>query len=280
MIDGASGGRALLYEWDALNAAPTGAVMPAPPPLRSADGTHEIAIIGSQAVIRRAADGTEWRLETGGAVPTLSADNSWAMYARTGDVALPGEPSPRTTVTISRLDSSETRILADAPGVGAQWLDAERLLLTQRTDLTTNLYVYDAATGETGGLAAFDFIRGLSVAPGGGYLVFYLVFQQDPARNGIYTLATEAGAQPVQAEWFGSYRWRSDHEMYYVPLTPGQPHELWHYDVTTNESLALTDADVTPFPIANGDWTVSADGARIAYWEASDLTTWLLEGVP
>lgn len=280
LIDGAVGGRALLYEWDARSVAPTGAVMPAPPPLRSADGTHEIAMAGDQAIIRRASDGMEWRLDTGGAVPTLSADNAWAMYLRTGDVAMPGEPSPRTTVTVSRLDSSDLRIIADAPGVGAQWLDAGRLLLTQRTDITTNLYIHDTTTGETSGLATVDFMRGLSAAPGGGYLAFYLVFQQDPARNGIYTLATEPGALPIQADWFGAYRWRSDHELYYVPLTPGQPHALWHYDVSTNESISLTDSDTTPFTIANGDWAVSADGARIAYWEASDLTTWLLEGVP
>lgn len=280
MIDGANGGRALLYEWDARAAAPTGAVMPAPPPLRSADGTHEIAMQDTLAVIRRAADGMEWRLDTGGAVPSLSTDNAWVMYARTGDVAMPGEPAPRTTVTISRLDSSDTRMVADAPAVGASWLDATRLLLTQRTDITTSLYVYDTATGQANGLATFDFIRGISVAPGGGYLAFYVVFQSDPARNGVYTLATTPGAQPVQADWFGAYRWRSDHELYYVPLVLGQPQELWHYDVTTNESIALTDSAVTPFTIANGDWSVSADGARIAYWEASDLTTWLLEGVP
>jgi murein DD-endopeptidase MepM/ murein hydrolase activator NlpD len=279
LIDGAANARALLYEWDAQGAAPTGVVMSAPQPLRSPDGTHEIVIAGDEAVIRRASDGVEWRLNTGGATPSLSSDNSWVMFARTGDVALPGEPAPRTVINVLRLDGSDARVLADAPGVGALWLDASRLLITQRTNATTSLFLYDTSDGATSGLVTFDFLRGLSVAPGGSRIAFFLVYQQDAVRNSIYTLEMQPGAQPQRVGWFGAFRWRSADGMYYVPLAPGQPQELWYYDVVTGESVRLTDPSQVSFTIANGDWAVSPDGARIAYWEASDLTTWLLEGV-
>ncbi len=280
MIDGASGARAQLSEWDVVNVAPTGIVTSAPPPLRSPDGSHEITLSDTTAIVRRISDGMEWRIESGGAVPALSTDNAWLMYARTGTAALPGEPSPRTTIMISRLDSSETRQLADAPGVSAVWLDATRLLLTQRTDATTSMFVHDTVTGSTDGLVTFDFVRGLSAAHGGQYLVFYLVFQPDPAMNGIYTLATQPGAVPVRAPWFGAFRWGGGDSLYYVPLSPGQPQQLWRYDIRSEASVSLTDPSTTPFTIANGDWSVSPDGTRIAYWEASDLTTWLLEASP
>ena len=44
-------------------------------------------------------------------------------------------------------------------------------------------------------------------------------------------------------------------------------HELWELDVNTGETRRLTDPDVTPFKIANGDWAVSPDGRHVAFGE-------------
>jgi hypothetical protein len=289
MIDGADGARAMVYEWDVATGAPTGNVTAAPPPLRSADGTHTIAMQQTVAIITRVADGAQFSVETGGAVPVLNLDNTALLWTQSSEVALPGEPAPRTAVWTRALDGGEARLLADATGLSAQWLDSGRVLVSQRSDQTTNLFVVDAATAEAYGLGAWTFLRGLSVAPGGGRLMFYLAYQADSAANGVYVIDTQSGAAAQRLAWFGGWRWRDGESVYYVPFTsPPAPlsvyregesayHQLRWYHIPTGEDVALTDPAVTPFVISDGDWSVSPDGARIAFWNALDKTTWVLE---
>jgi hypothetical protein len=278
VIDGTDGTRASVYEWDVALAGPTGQVMAAPPPLLSPDGTHSIAMTGSWALITRLADGNQWAVETGGAVPSINSDNSALLVARTSDVLLPGEDTPRTTVWVSDMMGGNQRVIADVTGVTGMWLDNMRVLLWQRTpDAMTHLFVHDTAQGQSVGLASFTFLRGLTVAPGGGRLMFYLAYQDDPNASGVYTLETQPGAQPQRLLWFGAWRWRDMDSVYYVPFTPGQPHMLHAYHIPSSTDFALTDPVITPFAIANGDWSVSADGSRVAFWNARDQTTWVLE---
>ncbi|MDX2136662.1 MAG: M23 family metallopeptidase [Chloroflexota bacterium] len=277
-IDGTDGARASVYEWDVALAGPTGQVTGAPPPLLSPDGTRSISMTGSSALITRLADGSQWTVETGGAVPSINPDNSALLVARTSDILLPGESSPRTTVWVSDMVGGSQRVIADVTGVTGMWLDNTRVLLWQRTpDAMTHLFVHETAQGQSAGLASFMFLRGLSVAPGGGRLLFYLAYQDDPNASGVYTLETQPGAQPQRLPWFGAWRWRDADSVYYVPFAPGQPHVLRSYHIPSASDVALTDPTVTPFTIANGDWSVSADGSRIAFWNALDQTTWVLE---
>jgi len=53
-------------------------------------------------------------------------------------------------------------------------------------------------------------------------------------------------------------------------------HRLWELDVNTGETRRLTDPDVTPFKIANGDWTVSPDSRHVAFVGSRDRNIWLL----
>ena len=288
VIDGAVGTRAMVYEWDVATGTPTGVVTAAPPPLRSADGGFTIAMQDTVAFITRLADGAQFSAETGGAVPVLNVNNTALLWTQSSQVALPGEPAPRTAVWTRPLEGGEARMLADTTGLSAQWLDTERVLVSQRSEQTTNLFVVNAATAEAYGLGAWTFLRGLTVAPGGGRLMFYLAYQPDPATNGIYTIETQSGAAPQHLAWFGGWRWRDADSVYYVPLgtlTPQSPlpqgegryHQLRWFHIPTGEDIALTDPAVTPFVISDGDWSVSPDGSRIAFWNALDKTTWVLE---
>ena len=75
-----------------------------------------------------------------------------------------------------------------------------------------------------------------------------------------------------------SYRWRDDGRLLVVPLDLTQAvHQLWEVQAATGEAYPLTDRASTPFKIANGDWSVSPDGQRIAFVSASDGNIWLLE---
>lgn len=273
LIDGAPGQRAAVYEWDVVFGAPTGLATTAPPPLTSPDGTYTVTQSGSLAVVRRLSDGTEYQIDTGGAIPAISPDNTRLLWQRSesGD-------DPATTIWVSDIDGTNAAPIANTQGLNARWLDGERLLVWQRVDITTTLYVYNTARGDTVTLGAWDWLRGLSLAPGGGRLLFYLFNQPDPAASGVYTLETRAGASAQQLPWFGGWRWRDADSVFYVPQNNQPSHQLRYYDLLSGEDIALTDPATQPFVIAEGDWSVSADGMRVAFWNALDHTVWMAEG--
>jgi hypothetical protein len=78
--------------------------------------------------------------------------------------------------------------------------------------------------------------------------------------------------------WFGGWRWRDGESVYYIPFNPTTDvHQLAYYHIPSGETRFLTDPAVTPFTIANGDWSVSPDGRHIVFLNALDGTMWLLE---
>jgi hypothetical protein len=276
LIDGVVGNEASVFEWDVTLGAPTGVVSDAPPPLQSPDGAFTLRMEGEMAVITQVADGFSWTVNSGGAVPSLSSDNRWLLMARTSEIVLPNETAPPTTVWVTERDGSGGRVLAETQGLSAQWLDAERILITQRSEATTTLYVVNALTAEAYTLYTAEFLRGLSISPGGGRLMFYLAYQQQPTTSGIYSLETQIGATAQALPWFGGWRWRSADHVVYVPFTPDAPQQLREYHLLTGVDIALTDGS-TPFVISDGAWTISPDGSRIAFWNALDQTTWIAE---
>ena len=62
-----------------------------------------------------------------------------------------------------------------------------------------------------------------------------------------------------------------------IPFRPeAVSHEFWEMDINTGETRRLTDPDVIPFKIANGDWAVSPDGRHVVFVESRDRNIWLL----
>ncbi|MEJ2559571.1 MAG: hypothetical protein P8186_25815, partial [Anaerolineae bacterium] len=72
-------------------------------------------------------------------------------------------------------------------------------------------------------------------------------------------------------------QWRDSRRLLIIPFRPEAVfHELWELDVETGETRRMTNPEVTPFKIANGDWTVSPDGRYVAFVESGDQNIWLL----
>ncbi len=93
----------------------------------------------------------------------------------------------------------------------------------------------------------------------------------------MFAVETQPGAQAIRLPWFGSWRWRDANSVFYIPFDPTSDRQsLAFYDLATGASGSLTDAN-SSFSMANGDWSMSADGQRIAFLNAADLTTWLIE---
>jgi hypothetical protein len=271
-IDGAPDARAALAQWDGDNGLWTGPAGAAPPPFASPDGTHIISRDPDGLTrITRAEDGVAWTVDTQGAWPALSPDNGQIMWTVTRPSADTATPAI-TEIWVAAADGANPRGIAAADGSSAQWLDAHRLLIGRREGITTTLGVYDTRTSEAYVLGVWDWLRGLSVAPGGGRLLFYTVWDAD---NGLYTIATEREAQAQKLPWFGGWRWRDADTIYLAPLDlTAATTSLLIANVARGEAVPLV-ADA-PFLIANGDWAVSADGRQLALFNALDETTWIL----
>jgi murein DD-endopeptidase MepM/ murein hydrolase activator NlpD len=278
VIDGSPGQRASVFEWDTDAGTLVNLVGQAPPPHLSADGTHSIERRDDQFAIRRLADNTEWLVNTDGAFPSLNVDNTQLMWTLASEIPLPNEDQPLVEVWTAEADGSNARVFLSESGISAQWLDSTRLLVIEREESITTIRVYDTANGIPFTLGSWEFLRSLSVAPGGSRLIFYTVYDPDPSVNGIYTIETQPEAQAQHLPWFGGWRWRDADSLFYLPLDASSPVQTLHYyDILTGEDRALTDPTSTAFTVANGDWSVSPDGSQVAFRNAQDMTLWLLE---
>lgn len=277
VIDGAPGQRAQIFDWQIDNGALT-SLGQAPPPFLSPDGSYQVYESAGAVLVRRLSDGAEWRVPTSNALPAISTDNSRLLWMQRRGSSVPGQPPPAVTVWVSDIMGNNPSPILTQKGGGAIWLDAARLLVTTPSETdrtTTTLSIVDTRDNSSFVLGTWTWLRGVSIAPGGGRLLFYLAWQADSSTDGVYTQETQPGAVAQHLSWFGAWRWRDADSLYYLPFASyGQVH---YYQISTGEDRSLTDM---PIHVANADWSVSPDGQRIAFQNADDLNTWLLEAGP
>jgi len=235
-------------------------------------------------------ENSRWFVDTGGVVPSISADNSRLLWQVADYLLVPGDDFPMVEIFTSNIDGGGRQRIWRGTGAEAVWLDTTRVLITTSVldSAQTTLTIFDTANGQGQGqgqgqsyeLGKWDWLRGLSIAPGGGRIMFYLVWQADPTRNGVYTITTEPGAVPEKLPWFGAWRWRDGNSVYYVPFYVGwynaDKQVIASYDIFTGASRYLSDINTMPITINSGDWSVSADGRRVMYRSAMDNNLWLL----
>lgn len=280
MIDGSEGQRASAMQWRVGEAEPV-IVGQAPPPFLSPDGSLAVSELGEDYAITNPATGESWLLQTGGEWPAFSPDNVHTLWLTRPSMQVPGETPPPLEIWVADARGENARIVATQQGGYAVWLDSSRVLAVESANQRSTLRVYSVDDGSGYELGSWMRLRGLSVAPGGGRLLFYSTYNEDPRFDGIYTVETQQGASAVQLPWFGSWRWRDNDSVFYIPFDPTDNRmSLAYYHIPTATDRVLAARDAFAFTVANGDWSVSADGQRIAYLNAYDMTTWLLEIVP
>jgi len=271
VIDGAPNQRAAIFEFSATDSSIFNLIGQAPPPLTSPDGTHQVARVNGQIIIRRLTDNVEWTVDTSDTIPAFSTDNSRLLWQISPEVITAGE-NP-VEVWISDTNGGNQRLIRAEENVSAQWLDEARLLIARREAITTTLRVIDTNDGSETLLGAWDWLRGLSIAPGGDRLMFYLVY--DDETSGVYSLRTDSGAPAERMPFFGAWRWRDAESVFYLPYTAdAQYHTLSYYHLPSGDNRAFV---TEPFLVANGDWSVSPDGMRIIFLNALDRTLGLIE---
>ncbi len=259
-------------------------VSTAPPSLYSADGAYSLRVSNNRTVIRRP-DGSTQEIATGGAWPQFSPGGRYMLWHRHPADDIPGGIPPLTEIWLANADGTGRQLLGTQQGGSVYWLDDDRILLVEPVGRTNRsvLSILTLSTRQKARLAELTSLRGLSVAPGGAILLFYLPFQPDPAASGVYGMVTQPGAGPVKLPFFSSYRWRDSKTILYLlygaegrPELGAGPLSLALYDVTTGEQRRLTDPITMPFNIANDDWHVSPDGRHVVFWSADDSALWLI----
>lgn len=275
VIDGNAGQRAGVFEWDTDAGSMVNAVGQTPPPLSSPDAALTVSRVNNTIVLHRVADGAEWTVETGNILPAISADSSRLMWEEARSDMLTEDGRQMTAIWVSSADGTNIRRVAYEIGGYARWLDGARLLVGTRDRLVTTFSVIDTTDDSHFTLGSWERVRGMTIAPGGSRIMFYITYQSDPALDGIYVIDMRPEAQALKLPFFGAWRWRGADSVFYLPFEPASPvQSLRHYDLLTGEDRSITDSTLL---VANGDWSVSPDGDQIVFWNANDLTLWLIE---
>ncbi|OGO40865.1 MAG: hypothetical protein A2W36_02190 [Chloroflexi bacterium RBG_16_58_14] len=232
-----------------------------------------------QAIVERVSDGQTWTIPSGGQAISFSPDGAWVAWTA-GQPGLPFDTA-RDEVWASKTDGSQARLVTGVFGGGiAGWFPDGSLLVSGRMDESetgTGLRKVSLTGGESVEIARAERIRGAVLSPGGSWLAYLVTFTGDPAEDGLWLVNTSTGERR-KVGMFGAYRWRDDQRLWLIPLELSQGyHQLWEVDAASGEAQPLTAGEVTPFKIANGDWSISPDGMHLAFVSAGDGNIWLLE---
>lgn len=237
------------------------------------------AIIPEAAGTRviRLADNKEFRIRNAGRQVQISPDGTRVVWVETRDT-YPIE-NRVSNVMLANLDGSNAkRVLQMLRGGVIAWLDNNRLLMNgrlARESEQATLFVYDLTTGARTDLVSAERLRTIQPSPDGSWLVYSIVSDTDPSRNGIWVMRMD-GTPRKKLDFFGAVQWRDGARLIYVPLEMGAPtHAFYEYNAITDETRRLTPADGPAFKIANGDWNVSPDGNKIVFVNAADNNLWL-----
>jgi Tol biopolymer transport system component len=184
-------------------------------------------------------------------------------------------------VWIANVDGSEARVVARLIGGGVSgWFpDGQRLLVSGRESLADDPYLaaLNIADGSVTIIARGPRLRGGTLSPDGGRVVYQITFSGDPAQDGLWVARTD-GSEARRVEVFGAYRWRSEEKLLMIPLDANAAsHRLLEVDAASGAARAVSDPAVTPFRVAGGDWSVSPDGNRVVFVSAGDHNLWVID---
>ena len=236
----------------------------------------------TETVIAEVNGGKQWVVrEAGGRSISFSPDSksiSWQVSSSLVNFDL------RTVeVWVANVDGARAKKIATLFGGSVSWWlpDSTKMLATVRKEANTDpiLNILNIADGKLTPIAQAPGFRGTMLSPDGGWIMYQIAFSGDANKDGIWVVRSD-GKDLKRLEVFGSYRWQSEGKILFAPLeniTGKQSHRFIEVDAATGNVRALTDPNVTPFRIANGDWNLSPDGKSVVFLNAEDRNLWMLE---
>ena len=234
------------------------------------------------AVVERLADGTQWEIDTQEHDLRFRPDSQHVMWT-VFDEEAPSD-NREETIWLANVDGSNVRQLLRAMRVNmVSWLSAEDMLMSRRIPGGSDqeLYIHSITSGQQTLIGQFPRMRSVLFSPDGHYMVYYVTFEPDGNKNGVWLLDLqniELAAQKLP--FFGTYRWRDNERLVYIPYeAEATQHNFFEYNISSQEVRPLFPQG-TNLVITNNEWQVSPDGRRIALLAAKDAALdgiWLLD---
>ena len=239
--------------------------------------SQRIAVLpGSPTILERLSDGRRVRVPARGGVQFSKSETqiAWAVTADGG--RFDTQPTRiYTAILAANFTLSAPTLVASIYGGGASgWLSETELLVNGKSDPNQrdrSLRVQNLRTGTSRTLATALNFRGISLNPNGTRVAYYVAFD-NANRNGLFVQDVRSGAR-VRLDWFGSYRWRNNDALAYVPLEPNQTQRVMQWDALENRSKLLAAPSAS---IAGDDWQVSPDGSKLVYVNARDRNLYMI----
>jgi Tol biopolymer transport system component len=233
-----------------------------------------------ETVIEKLDTGEKWAIP--GQVPVdFAPDNQHVAWDNDVDTTGPYDQRPSDLYVADVNTRKPVRITRVYGGGLIGWLPSGLKLMYQgRPSLDVRertLTVLDLTTNVTTTLVSAERLAGMSVSKDGTWLAYYITFDADKSRNGLWVQRTD-GSQRRKLDMWGAYQWRDDSRLLVIPMRASSDtaFEVWEVDAASGRQRKLTDAATTPLQILNGDWRVSPDGRYVVYVNSVDRNLWLL----
>ena len=238
---------------------------------------------GDHSIIRNLESGDEWPLPTDGGAVRLSPDGTravwWAAHGgRYGVDAL-------IRVHSSDIYGTDVKELIALWGttVVSFLPDNRRVLILGRPlkdSALTVLVAVDVETSALFELARGEWLTDALPSPDGSWVAFMVSLdRRHPERNGVWVAPVEDGGREAarRLDTEGSYRWRSGGRLVYLPIeTSGAPQTVWEFDAASGSSRRLLGPEVE-IRVAEDDWSISPDGATMAYLDRDERSLWVVD---
>ena len=235
----------------------------------------------TRTLVEKISSGERWVIPNNGQSVEFAPDNqhlAWEAEAISGPY-----DQRQNEIFVANIDGKNASKVARVFGGGlVGWLPRGlSLMFMGRPSLDSHdstLTVLDLRANVAADLVTAERISGVRLSNDGTWVSYFISFNADEQRNGIWVQRTD-GSEARQIDRWGAYQWRDDSRLLVIPARPkpDQPFEIWQIDAATGEQQKLTDAAVTPLNILNGDWRVSPDGKYVVFVNSVDKNLWLVK---
>ncbi len=235
----------------------------------------------TRTLVEKISSGERWVVPNNGQSVVFAPDDqhlAWEAEAISGPY-----DERQNEMFVANITGKDVSKVARVYGGGiVDWLPRGfSLMFLGRPSLNSHdstLTVLDLRTNEAADLVTAERISGVRLSNEGDWVAYFISFNPDEKRNGIWVQRTD-GSGARQIDLWGAYQWRDDSHLIVVPArtAPDQPFELWQINAETGAKQKLTDAAVTPLNILNGDWRVSPDGKYVVFVNSADKNLWLVK---
>jgi Tol biopolymer transport system component len=202
-------------------------------------------------------------------------------------------PGPQPSSNVDRLvrvwvanaDGSNARARGNVVRAAelAWFPDNQRLLFVGRDTDGGNpgIYVLDINAGTLTRVVEAFSPRGARLSPDGTHIVYLAALEEQPGDNGLFIVNADGSAKR-KLPLIGGIRWAPDsRSMIILPVqTDNGPDQLVRIEATTLATTPLTDRAALPFRVAQDEWQLSPDGARIVFNALTDSTIYVLRFAP